>query len=713
MMPEPDPRAMRGSSNAASDLDAEDSRAVGGTAAPAPRLNGHQPIDDDVVVDLRQPAAAGSDQPPTAVERRTPDVVAAAPPPRRTPALFDQAASASTSGAASVPGSDTRVPTSGSLARRVLLAVSPVVLVLVVGMLLSALLASRGMAAEDRAADRAELVAAEQRREAGTERLSAAVLAAVAAGVGQRTDDAERVQELSVDARADRGSDPTFDAVDGLDGQVEAADAATAAFVDAVEAATGRAQGSPVQLGNELEDLERLRLQARDASRALVVGLEDLAEQDRSDAAAWRWLALGAAGSSIVAAAAVALLVRRRLRAGLDRPLADLHAAVARVGGASPTGPVSVRGYAELAELGVELDRTTAVARAELAVLRRRAEWGEQSRRILEALELAEDEPAAYRVLDRALSDLGAGHPIELLLAERGSTQLNAVAANRTTAAPGCPVETVAGCVALRRGKVSVFDDSESINACPRLTGRPGGPCSAACVPVSVGGRPVGVLHLTAPQGRPPSADLVEQVVDLATQAGTRFSGLRALERSRQEAATDGLTGLPNRRTLEAEVAELFERGTPFVMVLADLDKFKRLNDNFGHEIGDKALQLFAGVLRDNVRGNDVVARLGGEEFVLVYPTMSVEISLEAIDRVRGALARALAASNLPEFTCSFGIAHSSVAADGDAVLRIADAGLLQAKDLGGDQAVVADVELAQRIFSEDAAPRATRDDRR
>ena len=70
-------------------------------------------------------------------------------------------------------------------------------------------------------------------------------------------------------------------------------------------------------------------------------------------------------------------------------------------------------------------------------------------------------------------------------------------------------------------------------------------------------------------------------------------------------------------------------------MVLADLDRFKLLNDNFGHEVGDRALQLFAGVLRDNVRGNDVVARLGGEEFVLVYPNMSVEISLEAIDRVR------------------------------------------------------------------------------
>lgn len=748
MMPEPDPRAMRGSSNAASDLDADESRAGGEAATSAPRMNGHEPSDDDVVVDLRQTAENGPSSPATpttathttqtepaaavapvaavaptgpttpaiattspsgpstAVERRTPDVVAAVPPPSRSAALFEPASPAPRP----VAGSDTRAPASGSLARRVLLATAPVVVVLVLGMVLSALLVARGTSAEDRAVERVELVAAEQRRAAASERLSAAVLAAVAAGVGQRTDDAGRLQELVADARADRGSDPMFDPADELDAQVAAADGATAALVDAVTAATGRAQGNPVELGNELEELEQLRIQARDASQSLVVGLEDLAEQDRSDAARWRWSAVGVAGLSILAAAGVAVLVRRRLRAGLDRPLADLHAAVARVGGASPAGPVTVRGYAELAELGVELDRTTAVARAELGVLRRRAEWGEQSRRILEALELAEDEPAAYRVLDRALSDLGAEHPIELLLAERGSTQLNPVAANRTTPAPGCPVDTVAGCVALRRGKVSVFDDSESINACPWLADRPYGPCSATCVPVSVTGRPVGVLHLTAPQGRPPDADLVEQVVDLATQAGTRLGGLRALERSRQEAATDGLTGLPNRRTLEAEVAELFERGTPFVMVLADLDKFKRLNDNFGHEIGDKALQLFAGVLRDNVRGNDVVARLGGEEFVLVYPTMSVEISLEAIDRLRGALARALTGSNLPEFTCSFGIAHSSVAADGDAVLRIADAGLLQAKDLGGDQAVVADVELAQQIFSDDAAPR---DDRR
>ena len=211
-----------------------------------------------------------------------------------------------------------------------------------------------------------------------------------------------------------------------------------------------------------------------------------------------------------------------------------------------------------------------------------------------------------------------------------------------------------------------MFDSSESINACPKLRDRPGGPCAAVCVPVTVATRPVGVLHMTGPELVAPDVQVTDRLVTLSVQVGNRLGALRTLESTRKEASTDGLTGLPNRRMLESEVATLIERGTPFVMVLADLDKFKKLNDNFGHEIGDKALQLFAGVLRDNVRGNDVVSRLGGEEFVLVYPNMSVEISIEAIGRLRQALARAIAASRLPSFTCSFGVTHSEVGGDGD-----------------------------------------------
>ncbi|HNH96869.1 MAG TPA: GGDEF domain-containing protein, partial [Microthrixaceae bacterium] len=193
----------------------------------------------------------------------------------------------------------------------------------------------------------------------------------------------------------------------------------------------------------------------------------------------------------------------------------------------------------------------------------------------------------------------------------------------------------------------------------------------------------------------------VGQLATLATQLGNRLGALRALESSRLEAATDKLTGLPNRRLLESQLASLIERSTPFVLVLADLDNFKHLNDTYGHEIGDRALQLFAQVLRDKVRGNDVIARLGGEEFVLVYPNMSVTTSIEAVERVRDGLTQTLAVSAVPEFTCSFGITHSSVGRDSESILRVADAGLLRAKELGRDQVVYADETLAARMFGE------------
>jgi diguanylate cyclase (GGDEF)-like protein len=263
-------------------------------------------------------------------------------------------------------------------------------------------------------------------------------------------------------------------------------------------------------------------------------------------------------------------------------------------------------------------------------------------------------------------------------------------------------VDETGGCVAIRRAQAVVFDGSESINACPKLRNRPTGPCSAACVPLSVAGRPVGVLHTVSADRHPPDDRVVSQLATLSTQLGNRLGALRALESSRHEAATDKLTGLPNRRLLESQIATLIERSTPFVLVLADLDKFKNLNDSYGHEVGDRALQLFAQVLRDKVRGNDVIARLGGEEFVLVYPNMSVTTSIEAIERIRDGLANALAVSRLPEFTCSFGITHSAVGRSGDAILRVADAGLLRAKELGGDQVVYADETLAARMFSDD-----------
>jgi diguanylate cyclase (GGDEF)-like protein len=436
--------------------------------------------------------------------------------------------------------------------------------------------------------------------------------------------------------------------------------------------------------------------------RLQAAGAESADSSARLRTSALVLLLLGTSASALV------LWSLRRVSAyWVDRPVDRLRRAVAQMAGGEAVTPTGIEGSTDLAALGREVDEAAAAVDDRLQRLFQQAAWGAQSRMIFEALDLVENEAEAHEVAQQALELIDRERSFELLLAPHGSTGLSAVAAtdNPDLSRPACPVDVTTSCVAVRRAQPVVFDSSESINACPKLRHRPYGPCSAACVPVSIAGRPVGVLHTVAPDRHPPDDRTVTQMATLSTQLGNRLGALRALESSRAEAATDKLTGLPNRRMLESQIGSLIERGTPFVLVLADLDKFKRLNDTYGHEVGDRALQTFAQVLRDKVRGNDVIARLGGEEFVLVYPNMSVTTSIEAIERIRDGLTQALAVSALPEFTCSFGITHSAVARSGEAIIRVADAGLLRAKELGGDQVVYADESLAAQMFGEEGRP--------
>jgi diguanylate cyclase (GGDEF)-like protein len=253
----------------------------------------------------------------------------------------------------------------------------------------------------------------------------------------------------------------------------------------------------------------------------------------------------------------------------------------------------------------------------------------------------------------------------------------------------------------MRRAQPTVFESQSSINACPKLRMH-ASPVSAACVPVSVNGHLLGVLHATDADGYPPANNVVEQMVTLAGQLGGRIGAMRTLESTRLQATTDGLTGLANRRMLEAQVAELILSDTPFVLVVADLDRFKTLNDNYGHEFGDRALQLFARVLEANLRGKDIVARYGGEEFVMVLPEMSVAPSMEVVERIRQALARSVESSGLPSITSSFGLTHSTVGDSVESIIRIADAGLMMAKDLGRNRVVFADADLAAEVFTDE-----------
>jgi diguanylate cyclase (GGDEF)-like protein len=317
--------------------------------------------------------------------------------------------------------------------------------------------------------------------------------------------------------------------------------------------------------------------------------------------------------------------------------------------------------------------------------------------RLARSLEMVHTEETVYPRVERVLSEVVVkARSSEVTIATSSHARLRQVVAlGAATEGGGCPVGNPADCPAIARGQTQVFAHSGALDACPYLDDRPGGPCSAACLPLSIGGKTIGIVHVTASPGAPPDPETVERLEIVARKVGDRIAMLRAFSRSETEAHTDQLTGLLNRRSLEDEVHRIIESGQAYAVAYGDLDHFKQVNDVYGHDAGDRALRVFARVLRDSVRPNDIPARYGGEEFVVVLPECSIADASQVLERVRENLARALVTATSPSCTVSFGLAGSNTGRGFNEVLKVADHALAQAKEQGRDRIVVAPVPTA------------------
>ncbi|MCP4807419.1 MAG: sensor domain-containing diguanylate cyclase [Proteobacteria bacterium] len=310
---------------------------------------------------------------------------------------------------------------------------------------------------------------------------------------------------------------------------------------------------------------------------------------------------------------------------------------------------------------------------------------------LAQAMSMADTEPEVLEVTRRALGVAAPGLTGELLLADSSQAHLRRELVS--SADGGCGVASPAACHAVRRSSSLLFSDSESLDACPHLRDRPAGALSAACVPVSVMGRTVGVLHVTAAAGSPPRSQTVTELTFLADQLGTRVGMIRALATSQLQADTDTLTGLLNRRSFETQIGPLLDQGRPVAIAMCDLDHFKRLNDTFGHATGDRALRVFSEVLQTCLP-EAIVGRHGGEEFVVAFPDTHLDEALPALKTVGPALQEAIARAGLPVFTCSTGLTHTTrQGRELPDLLKAADALLYRAKENGRDR-----IEVERRL---------------
>jgi two-component system cell cycle response regulator len=163
-------------------------------------------------------------------------------------------------------------------------------------------------------------------------------------------------------------------------------------------------------------------------------------------------------------------------------------------------------------------------------------------------------------------------------------------------------------------------------------------------------------------------------------------------------AVTDGLTGLHNRRYLDSHLATLFDRAVsrrrPLSLLITDIDRFKAINDTWGHDAGDEILREFAARLRQNVRGIDLACRFGGEEFVVVMPDTDPALAHKVAERIRSHIADAPFVigrdGRQVDVTISIGVAGLKQPSDTvDELLKRADLALYEAKT-GGRNRVVA-----------------------
>jgi two-component system, cell cycle response regulator len=188
------------------------------------------------------------------------------------------------------------------------------------------------------------------------------------------------------------------------------------------------------------------------------------------------------------------------------------------------------------------------------------------------------------------------------------------------------------------------------------------------------------------------------RVVELQAALACRVSDLdRANAAIAQLASTDELTRLGNRRSfnerLVKEVSAARRHGYPLALIMADLDHFKRVNDLFGHDAGDRVIQIFAALLTTATRLEDFPARWGGEEFVVLLPHTSDEGGWRVAERVRASYAVTQCDGvNLP-LSASFGVADLREGEDGESLLRRADSALMQAKQAGRNRVASASHE--------------------
>ena len=323
-------------------------------------------------------------------------------------------------------------------------------------------------------------------------------------------------------------------------------------------------------------------------------------------------------------------------------------------------------------------------------------------------LEMCKSEAEAKGALAQFVDELFPGTSGNLYLLNFGNDLLEAVASWGAAGLVGDPVIGRDDCWALRRGQLYVVEGAHSKLSCQHLIAAPQG--AYLCAPLMGQGEVLGMLHVqyAAAQAREPEAVQKRQfesqqawALTVSEHIALALANLKLRDTLRAQAVHDSLTGLYNRRYLERaldrEVLRATRNKRTVGVIMLDLDHFKHFNDSHGHEAGDALLRLLGDYLVTHVRAEDIACRYGGEEFVVILPEASPEMSRNRAQElwkgVQG-LHVNFHGELLNGVTASLGVAAFPAQGTTSAeLLRAADAAMYAAKRLGRDRVEFAEVK--------------------
>jgi len=252
-------------------------------------------------------------------------------------------------------------------------------------------------------------------------------------------------------------------------------------------------------------------------------------------------------------------------------------------------------------------------------------------------------------------------------------------------------------CWALKRGALHLMRNSHTDIACAHISAATVE--SSICAPMIVHGEMIGLLYIEAKRSQIDKS-MTDFSHRIAEQIGMSLATLQLQQSLRSQSLKDALTGLFNRRYLEAAVEKEISRakraGKSLGFIMMDIDHFKKMNDTLGHEAGDRVLQEVGSLLRAQTRGEDIVCRYGGEEFLLLLPGTTLSGTKNRADVLRLAVEKMIVIQSnrtiSQNITMSFGIAlYPDHGSQWEEVARAADRALYRAKESGRNCVMIAD----------------------